>query len=122
MSAADPEYIAFVTPSIGGRRLETKFSDVTAIGQSAEGIVAARGDEDDLHSAIRRHDFEFDDDGGAGCRNDIEHRDPRLGLRLEPVPVEKLAFQRGEEALAHGIVVGVSDRPIEGRTPVSRQR
>jgi hypothetical protein len=31
-------------------------------------------------------------------------------LGLEPAPVEKLAFQRGEEALAHGIVVGVSDR------------
>jgi hypothetical protein len=43
----------------GVRRQETKFSDVTAIGQSAEGVVAARGDEDDLHGAIRRHDFEF---------------------------------------------------------------
>src|SRR5271169_2371676 len=43
----------------GVRRQETKFNDVTAIGQSAEGIVAARGDEDDLHGAIRRYDFEF---------------------------------------------------------------
>lgn len=34
---------------------------------------------------------------------------PRLGLGLEPAPVEKLAFQHGEEALANGIVVGVSD-------------
>jgi hypothetical protein len=41
------------------RRQETKFSDVTAIGQSAEGVVAARRDEEDLHGAIRRHDFEF---------------------------------------------------------------
>src|ERR1700683_4898811 len=41
------------------RRQETKFSDVTAIGQPPEGVVAARGDEDDLHGAIRRYDFEF---------------------------------------------------------------
>jgi hypothetical protein len=27
--------------------------------------------------------------------DEIEHRDSRLGLRLEPVPVEKFAFQRG---------------------------
>ena len=40
------------------RRQETKFCDATAIGQSAEGVVAARGDEDDLHSAIRRYYFE----------------------------------------------------------------
>src|SRR5262249_17750022 len=39
----------------------------------------------------------------------LEHRDPRFGLRLEPAPIEKLTFQRGEEALAHSIVVGVSD-------------
>jgi hypothetical protein len=42
--------------------------------------------------------------------DEFEHGGPRLGLRLEPALVEKLAFQRGEEALAHGIVVGVSDR------------
>jgi hypothetical protein len=30
---------------------------------------------------------------------------------------EKLAFQRGKEALAHRVVVGA----IEGRTPASRQ-
>src|SRR6516225_471556 len=46
--------------------------------------------------------------------DEFEHRDPCLGLRLEPAPVEKLAFQRGEEALAHGIVVGVSDRAHRG--------
>jgi hypothetical protein len=39
------------------RRQETKFIDVTAIGQSAEGVVAVRGDEDGLHGAI--YDFEF---------------------------------------------------------------
>src|SRR6201986_1922070 len=41
---------------------------------------------------------------------ELEHRDPRLGLSLEPTSVEKLAFQRGEEALAHRIVVGVANR------------
>jgi hypothetical protein len=42
--------------------------------------------------------------------DELEHRDPRLGLRLEPTPVEKLTFQRGEEALAHRIIVGVANR------------
>jgi hypothetical protein len=42
--------------------------------------------------------------------DELEHHDPRLGLRLEPTPVKKLAFQRGEEALAHRIVVGVAIR------------
>jgi hypothetical protein len=27
--------------------------------------------------------------------DEFEHRDPCLGLRLEPAPIEKLAFQRG---------------------------
>jgi hypothetical protein len=38
---------------------KTKFSDAAAIGQSAEGVVAARGDKEDLHSVIRRYYFEF---------------------------------------------------------------
>ena len=38
----------------------------------------------------------------------------RLGLRLEAVPREKLAFEGGEEALAHGVVVGVADRTHRG--------
>src|ERR1700674_4786801 len=46
--------------------------------------------------------------------DELERRDPRFGLRLEPAPVEKLALQRGEEALAHGVVVGVSDRAHRG--------
>src|SRR5262245_65375180 len=46
--------------------------------------------------------------------DELEHRHPRLGLGLEPTPVEKLALQRGEEALAYGIVVGVSDRAHRG--------
>src|ERR1700686_2354688 len=46
--------------------------------------------------------------------DELEHRDPRLGLRLEPTPVEKLAFKRGEEALAHRIVVSVSNRTHRG--------
>jgi hypothetical protein len=35
--------------------------------------------------------------------DEFEHRDPCLGLRLEQAPVEKLAFQCSEEALAHGV-------------------
>jgi len=47
--------------------------------------------------------------------DEIEERNPRLGLRLEPTPVEELAFERGEEALAHGVVIGVSDFPLAAR-------
>ena len=43
-----------------------------------------------------------------------ERRIARLGLRLEAVPREKLAFEGGEEALAHGIVVCVADRTHRG--------
>jgi hypothetical protein len=31
-----------------------------------------------------------------------------------PAPLEKLAFERGEETLTHGVVVGVSDRTRKG--------
>ena len=43
-----------------------------------------------------------------------ERRVTRLGLRLEAVPREKLAFEGGEEALAHGVVIGVVDRTHRG--------
>src|ERR1700693_1969611 len=42
--------------------------------------------------------------------NELEDRASRFGLRLEPAACKQLAFERGEEALAHGVVVGVSDR------------
>src|SRR5277367_5245609 len=35
----------------------------------------------------------------------------RLGLRCEPATAEQLGLEGGEEALGHGIVVGVTDRP-----------
>src|SRR4051794_25812573 len=38
----------------------------------------------------------------------------RLDLCLEPAAIEKLAFEGGEEALAHGIVVSVTDRTHRG--------
>src|SRR5205085_2589061 len=40
-----------------------------------------------------------------------EDRHSGLGLRGEPAACQQLAFQCGEEALAHGVVVGVTDRP-----------
>ena len=43
-----------------------------------------------------------------------ERRIARLDLRLEAVPREKLAFEGGEEALAHGVVIGVADRTHRG--------
>src|SRR5690349_25073158 len=43
-----------------------------------------------------------------------ERRIARLGLCLEPAASKKLALERGEEALAHGIVVCVTDRTHRG--------
>src|ERR1041385_2732132 len=43
-----------------------------------------------------------------------ERRVARLGLCLEPAASEQLALKRGEEALAHGIVVCVADRTHRG--------
>src|SRR6516164_3782861 len=40
-----------------------------------------------------------------------EDRHPGLGLRCEAAAGQQLAFQCGEEALAHGVVVGVTDGP-----------
>src|SRR5690349_224380 len=40
-----------------------------------------------------------------------EDRHSGLGLRGELAACQQLAFQCGEEALAHGVVVGVTDRP-----------
>src|ERR1700719_343275 len=39
-----------------------------------------------------------------------EDRHPGLGLRCEPAACQQLAFQRSEEALAHGVIVGVTNR------------
>ena len=39
-----------------------------------------------------------------------EHRASRFSLCREATAREKLAFKRGEEALAHGVVVGISNR------------
>ena len=36
--------------------------------------------------------------------DELEDRQAGLGLGLELAPVEQLAFERGEEALAHRIV------------------
>src|ERR1700693_5391816 len=43
-----------------------------------------------------------------------ERRMARLDLCLELAAIEKLAFEGGEEALAHGIVVCVADRTHRG--------
>src|SRR3954467_14389748 len=46
--------------------------------------------------------------------DESEDRASRLGLCLEPGAIEQLAFERGEEALAHGVVVCVADRTHRG--------
>ena len=54
--------------------------------------------------------------------DEVKHRHAGRGLRGEAVAREELTLQGGEEALAHGIVVSVAHRPIEGRTPACWQR
>src|SRR5215471_25807 len=43
-----------------------------------------------------------------------EHCASRLGLRLEPAAIEQFAFEGREEALAHGVVIGITDRTHRG--------
>jgi hypothetical protein len=52
----------------------------------------------------------------------LEELAPRLGRRPEGLAVEQLTLEGREEALAQGIVVGVADRAIDGRTPKRSQR
>ena len=61
--------------------------------------------------------------------DEFEYGPACLGLRAEALSVEELAFEGGEEALAHGVVIAVSDRaslpaaqPMEGLTPALAQR
>jgi len=42
--------------------------------------------------------------------DEVEHRQLGHGTIGEPGAVEQLAFERGEEALAHGVVVAIADR------------
>src|SRR5580658_1871224 len=42
--------------------------------------------------------------------DELEDRAARLGLCLEPAACQQLAFECGEEAFAHGIIICVSDR------------
>ena len=46
--------------------------------------------------------------------DEFEDRMSRLSLCLESAPFEQLAFEGGEETLAHGVVVGVADRAHRG--------
>lgn len=42
--------------------------------------------------------------------DDLEDRHPDFGLGLEPKSIHQLAFERGEVALGHGVVLCVTDR------------
>ena len=41
----------------------------------------------------------------------LEDRQPRLSLTAEAASVEDLPFERGEEALSHGVIVGIARGP-----------
>src|SRR5690349_7604671 len=49
--------------------------------------------------------------------DEIEYRHACLDLGLEAAALEQLAFERGEKALAHGIVETVSHRTHRGPHP-----
>src|SRR5207302_1943673 len=40
--------------------------------------------------------------------DEVEDGEARVGLRAEAVAIEQLALERREEALAHGVVVGIA--------------
>ena len=40
----------------------------------------------------------------------LEERHAGFGLTLKPATVEHFAFERGEEAFGHGVIVGIADR------------
>ncbi len=42
--------------------------------------------------------------------DEVEDRQASLGLGGEPLAIEQLALERGEEALAQGVVVGIPPR------------
>jgi len=42
--------------------------------------------------------------------DEIEHRHAGLDLGLEALAVEQLAFEGGEEALAHGVIEAITHR------------
>ena len=42
--------------------------------------------------------------------DELEDRHLRFGLRLETVLVDEFAFERGKEALRHGVIVAIADR------------
>ena len=42
--------------------------------------------------------------------DELKDGHPRLAVRSEAAPIDQLAFEGGEETLAHRIVVGVADR------------
>ena len=42
--------------------------------------------------------------------DELENGGPRLAVRSEATSIDQLAFEGGEETLAHRIVVGVADR------------
>jgi hypothetical protein len=46
--------------------------------------------------------------------DEFEGRTMRFGLCLEATPTKQLAFEGGEETLAHGVVIRVADRAHRG--------
>src|SRR5271167_978862 len=48
--------------------------------------------------------------GIVGAFDELKDGHPRLAVRSEATPIDQLAFEGGEETLAHCIVVGVADR------------
>ena len=46
--------------------------------------------------------------------DEVENSHPGLGLIFESFPLDEFGLERGEEALAHGVVIGITDRSHRG--------
>lgn len=54
--------------------------------------------------------------------DELEKSHACFGFGLELSPVEQFALECGEEAFTHCIVIAITNRPIDRRTPISLHR
>ena len=105
-----------------------RFVDLSEVRAHLDGVTPALVDGLGLRRACLGHRVSFrirwakDSPGPSGgvrdCRSffdELKDGHPRLAVRSEATPIDQLAFEGGEETLAHRIVVGVADRgPVDG--------
>jgi hypothetical protein len=80
-----------------------------------------------LREAGKGQDVALGRDQHAGCVREalghplhvVEDSESKLVAGLPPAPVEEFKLQRAEEALGHGVFIGVADRPHRAEQPGS---